>query len=203
MTRNPAQEKLRDLLDTLHHLESQPIPRDAQVASQSANQYLSELVGELDLSQEQSRWLRGKPLGGILVERGDLFMEMDVQFLDHLVSRAAVAIANAQLYQDVQRANRAKSDFVSIVARSQENSVCIEIVDNGIGIRPEDQEKMFSQFFRSEDPLVRDEQGWGLGLNVAKRLVELMRGTIGFTSQVSNGSTFWFTLPTSELRINS
>ncbi len=74
----------------------------------------------------------------------------------------------------------------------------LEVRDTGIGISEEDQEKLFSQFFRSEDPAVREEQGWGLGLNVTKRLVELMGGKIGVRSQLGKGSTFWFTLPMNE-----
>jgi signal transduction histidine kinase len=71
-----------------------------------------------------------------------------------------------------------------------------EVTDTGIGIAPEDQVKLFSQFFRSEDPAVREQQGWGLGLSVTRLLVESMGGEINFTSAVQQGSTFWFTLPT-------
>ena len=73
--------------------------------------------------------------------------------------------------------------------------VRLEVSDNGIGISEEDQAHLFSQFFRSEDPIVREEQGWGLGLNVSRHLVELMGGTIGVSSAHQVGSTFWFTLP--------
>lgn len=87
---------------------------------------------------------------------------------------------------------------VRIQAVQQGEFLQIRVIDNGIGISPEDQTKLFSQFFRSEDPKVRGEQGWGLGLNVTRRLVELMGGAIGFESTLGKGSVFWFTLPTTQ-----
>lgn len=76
--------------------------------------------------------------------------------------------------------------------------VRVSIQDNGIGIIAADQADLFSQFFRSDDPTVRDQQGWGLGLHVAQRLIRLMGGEIGFESNYREGSTFWFSLPVAE-----
>jgi signal transduction histidine kinase len=76
-----------------------------------------------------------------------------------------------------------------------DEGIRVEVIDNGLGISPEDQAKLFTQFFRSESPLVREQIGWGLGLNVTKKLVEFMNGEIGFSSELNQGSTFWFILP--------
>jgi signal transduction histidine kinase len=84
---------------------------------------------------------------------------------------------------------------IHLTASREGEFVRLAISDNGIGISEEDQSQLFSQFYRSEDPFVREEQGWGLGLNVSRHLVELMGGTIGVRSAYQAGSTFWFTLP--------
>lgn len=275
--------------------------------------------------------IAGRPVGALIIERSEPFVETDLQFLERLGGRASAAIGNARLYKEVQNANEAKTKFISVVthelripmtsirgysdllrtdavgptneqqqnflniinnnidrmsalvsdlsdisrietgrlklqlefislsnyvretiyslapkldeknhhlevnlpddlpdvyadsnrvvqilsnlisnawkytppegnidinARAQDQYVYLEICDNGIGISHEDQAYLFTQFFRSEDQTVRDQQGWGLGLNVTKKLVILMGGEIGANSNLSEGSTFWFTLPT-------
>jgi len=89
---------------------------------------------------------------------------------------------------------------IAVHASPTGSFVRVEVSDTGIGIRPEDQSLLFTQFFRSEDPAVREQQGWGLGLCVAKRLVDIMGGEVGVQSQVGEGSTFWFTVPVSVRR---
>ncbi len=73
--------------------------------------------------------------------------------------------------------------------------VLCSVTDTGIGMSPEDQEKLFTKYFRSESPAVRNESGTGLGLVITKSLVELQGGEIWVESRVGQGSTFAFTVP--------
>jgi signal transduction histidine kinase len=76
--------------------------------------------------------------------------------------------------------------------------VHVWVKDNGIGISPEDQAKIFQKFFRSEDQKAREAPGTGLGLNITKSLVEMQGGRIWFDSQYRQGTTFHFTIPVSQ-----
>jgi signal transduction histidine kinase len=77
----------------------------------------------------------------------------------------------------------------------EERSVVIEVEDNGVGIRTSDQHKIFTRFFRSENPLTVEAGGSGLGLAITKSLVDLHNGQIGFHSVEQEGSCFWVRFP--------
>jgi len=83
-------------------------------------------------------------------------------------------------------------------SQGKAEEVHIWVSDNGLGMTPEDQKKIFQKFFRSEDDQARKAQGTGLGLNITKSLVEMQGGHIWFESEFRKGTTFHINIPVSE-----
>ncbi|MEW6514818.1 MAG: PAS domain S-box protein [Pseudomonadota bacterium] len=70
-----------------------------------------------------------------------------------------------------------------------------EVADSGIGLTPEQLDRLFQNFQQADESTARKYGGTGLGLALTKRLVELMGGKVGADSTAGDGSTFWFTVP--------
>ncbi len=95
-------------------------------------------------------------------------------------------ISNASKYSDSE-----KSIYLS--ATYTDDGVTVEVRDAGIGIPQHEVKHIFERFFRASNS--SNIQGTGLGLNIVKRYIDLLKGTISFTSEVGKGSSFIIILP--------
>jgi two-component system, OmpR family, sensor histidine kinase BaeS len=85
------------------------------------------------------------------------------------------------------RARRGRAD-----ERVGEGEVWIEVADTGTGIVSEEIDRIFERFYRGSGSL--EQEGFGLGLSIARRMVDVMGGEMGVESQEGRGSTFWVRL---------
>ena len=72
---------------------------------------------------------------------------------------------------------------------------CLEVVDNGNGISPEDMSQIFERFYRVDKSRNQKTGGMGIGLSITKAIVEAHQGEIHVTSKVGVGTTFTIILP--------
>ena len=112
---------------------------------------------------------------------------------DRVIQIVTNLVANAYQYTPT-------GGEIVVSARVHGDEMHISVRDTGIGIARKDQEKIFNRFFRADDPLVQETPGTGLGLSIVKSLVEIHGGQIWVESELGEGSTFVFTLPTVETR---
>ncbi len=84
---------------------------------------------------------------------------------------------------------------ITVKTRIVDGQAQVDVTDTGIGISPEDQDKIFAKFYRVDNSMTKQVSGTGLGLSVARSLVEMQGGRIWLKSKLNKGSTFSFTIP--------
>jgi PAS domain S-box-containing protein len=88
-----------------------------------------------------------------------------------------------------------KGGLVTISLKHDKKEVELSVQDNGVGIPEDQQERVFTKFFRGANVVRMDTEGSGLGLFITKNIVEAHGGKIWFESKKDKGATFYFTLP--------
>ncbi|HSD82360.1 MAG TPA: ATP-binding protein, partial [Anaerolineae bacterium] len=107
---------------------------------------------------------------------------------DRMQQTIGILISNALRYTPVQ-------GTITIAARSAEARVTIEVADTGSGIAPEDLPHVFDRFYRADKSRARESGGTGLGLTIAKSIVEAHGGTIEARSSAGQGTALIVHLP--------
>jgi signal transduction histidine kinase/DNA-binding response OmpR family regulator len=124
----------------------------------------------------------------------DLLVEIDPTAVnvkgdkDKLVQVLTNYVSNAYKYTQA-------GGQINIQICRQGNFAHVSVKDNGFGISPEDQGRLFTRFYRVDNSMTREVGGTGLGLSIVKQLIELQGGEVGVQSAMGLGSTFWFTVP--------
>ncbi len=83
---------------------------------------------------------------------------------------------------------------VDIYIRENQGSYIVSVKDSGVGLSEEDSKRVFERFFRADRSRNKKNGGFGLGLSIAKNIIESFEGKIGVESELGKGSNFWFTL---------
>ena len=168
-----------------------------QLQLQYSNVSLDEIINEVERAFKKQIEEKDQTLDVLLPENlSPMWCDNTrvIQILTNLVSNATKYTPEGGKL--VIRAEQVSNEWDP---EGVEQVIHVAVEDNGIGISDFDQKKIFHQFFRSEDAQVRDATGTGLGLSITKRLVEMQGGQIWFESELELGTTFHFTLPTSDV----
>jgi PAS domain S-box-containing protein len=138
-----------------------------------------------DIREEMKAMLKeGQQILIDLKMNGNVFVT-DIRILRNILFNL---ISNASKYSDAEKK-------IIVMVSVDGKSLNISIKDEGLGIPERDQKYLFERFFRASNVL--NIQGTGLGLTIVKRYVELLNGTLSFSSEHNKGSIFTVTLPLS------
>jgi two-component system phosphate regulon sensor histidine kinase PhoR len=90
---------------------------------------------------------------------------------------------------------------IVVRARREGQEVVLEVQDNGIGISPQYQERVFERFYRVDKARSQSLGGTGLGLSIVRNIAERHQGSVGVQSQLGRGSTFTFRMPLAQASV--
>ena len=180
MMLNKQIAQLNELLESILTFSRMEEERQSQEALVAAD--LNSIVSEVVTAQTARAQAAGLSLG---FEANDL---PSIQAQTTLLARAITnLVANA--------INYTPAGMIAVRTYREKNQVCVGVSDTGTGISPQDIPHLFERFYRGSRVGSSNIPGAGLGLAIAKEIVELHKGTIDVSSQIGHGSTFTIRLP--------
>jgi signal transduction histidine kinase len=118
------------------------------------------------------------------------------------VDREAMARSLLNLVNNALKYSQDRK-FIGVNLYRDNGSVKLEVVDQGIGIPQQEQQKIFEKFYRVGDPLVHNTKGSGLGLSLVRHIVTAHGGEVAVDSAPGQGSKFTIVLPVNPVRNGS
>ncbi len=149
---------------------------------------INDLIIEITKKYEKAAEKKGVVLESNISKDDDLIIVGDKEKISLALTNL---VENALTFTD-------SGGQVGIKAEKDEGYVKVLVVDTGIGIPAEEQERIFDRFYQIESHLTRKHGGMGLGLSIAKAMVEMHNGQIWCESKEGMGSLFCFMLPMDE-----
>ena len=111
------------------------------------------------------------------------------------VDKEKISLAISNLVDNAINYTKEGKISIQFEYDSKDKQVKFSVKDTGIGISEEQQKRLFSKFFRGINAIKAETEGTGLGLFIAKNIIEAHGGRIWFESEEGKGTTFYFTLP--------
>lgn len=127
-------------------------------------------------------------------KNGKLTVELNATVSEVLLDKLHFANVIFNLLDNAIKYSK-NSPQIVIKTVSSKKEICIEILDNGIGISPENQRQIFHRFYRITTGNIHEVKGFGLGLSYVKLIVEAHKGKISVKSELDKGSKFTIILP--------
>jgi signal transduction histidine kinase len=171
---NNLTELLNDFMSLGKLEEGKILVSNTQV---NIKQFLEELVPEIELLRKSNQTIHCEYFG----EENE--MPLDKQLLRSILLNL---LGNAIKYSPLDAE-------IKLMAEITEDKAIIKVIDKGIGIPSEEQKHIFKRYYRANN--AANINGTGLGLNITRKYVRLMKGKIEFQSEPNVGTTFTVTLP--------
>ncbi len=137
------------------------------------------------------------PAGSSIVKKGT-FIEIDCpSSLEIKADEELMAFLLEELISNAIKFNNKAEKIIKVQCAHHGDSISISIRDYGAGIRPQDVNKIFERFYQVDDYFTGQIDGWGLGLPIVKKILELHDGSISVISDRGLGSIFTVSIPVS------
>lgn len=179
-------DRLIDDLSQYSRMESGKL--EIEVQEVNSQEMLEKIVAAIEVEMANSSYALKvvRPFPALQIKTDQNRIE---QLMDNLVK-------NAKTYMD-------NNGLLEIEAREKDSQLIISVADSGCGISTEDLPHIFDIFYRGEKSRSRDYGGTGLGLAICKHIITAHDGQIWAESTPGKGSCFYFSIPVSELKVNS